>query len=160
MAVEHRNLTGSALHEPKGASSAVEGTVYIADGSGSGTWSDPLAGINNLNLFPITCTIQDISNPSSVFIVPGIAGKIVDIHVALNGAITVADSIVTAKINTVPVTGISITAAYSGSAAGSVFSGTATALNTFLADDAIEIITNGGSSTSASATVTILVSTA
>lgn len=36
---EHNTLTGSALHEPKGAASAVAGQVYIADGSGSGAWT-------------------------------------------------------------------------------------------------------------------------
>lgn len=36
--VEHSALTGSALHEPKGVASANSGEVYVANGSGSGTW--------------------------------------------------------------------------------------------------------------------------
>lgn len=36
---EHRNLTGSSLHEPKGVANASAGTVYVANGSGSGSWS-------------------------------------------------------------------------------------------------------------------------
>lgn len=36
--VEHSTLTGSALHEPKGTDTANSGEVYVADGSGSGTW--------------------------------------------------------------------------------------------------------------------------
>lgn len=32
-------MTGSELHEPKGAASAALGTVYVADGAGSGSWS-------------------------------------------------------------------------------------------------------------------------
>lgn len=36
--VEHSTLTGSALHEPKGAATANSGEVYVADGSGSGVW--------------------------------------------------------------------------------------------------------------------------
>lgn len=36
--VEHSSLTGSALHEPKGVASANSGSVYVANGSGSGTW--------------------------------------------------------------------------------------------------------------------------
>ena len=36
--VEHSALTGSALHEPKGTSSAASGEVYVATGSGSGIW--------------------------------------------------------------------------------------------------------------------------
>lgn len=34
----HKNLTGSDLHEPKGAATAAAGTVYMANGSGSGSW--------------------------------------------------------------------------------------------------------------------------
>lgn len=36
--VQHSVLTGSALHEPKGAAGANSGSVYVANGSGSGTW--------------------------------------------------------------------------------------------------------------------------
>ena len=36
--VEHSVLTGSALHEPKGAAAASSGQTYVANGSGSGTW--------------------------------------------------------------------------------------------------------------------------
>lgn len=36
--VSHASLTGSELHEPKGAASAALGTVYVANGAGSGSW--------------------------------------------------------------------------------------------------------------------------
>lgn len=36
--VQHSALTGSELHEPKGADSASTGEVYVSDGSGSGAW--------------------------------------------------------------------------------------------------------------------------
>lgn len=35
---EHNTLTGSSLHEPKGADIALDGQVYIADGAGSGSF--------------------------------------------------------------------------------------------------------------------------
>lgn len=38
---EHSTLTGSSLHEPKGAATANVGEAYIADGVGSGTWQIP-----------------------------------------------------------------------------------------------------------------------
>ncbi len=38
---QHRNIPNSELHEPKGVSSASSGTVYVADGSGSGSWVTP-----------------------------------------------------------------------------------------------------------------------
>lgn len=37
--VSHASLTGSELHEPKGADTAPLGTVYVANGAGSGSWS-------------------------------------------------------------------------------------------------------------------------
>lgn len=36
--VNHSTLTDPYLHEPKGIASAGSGTVYVANGSGSGTW--------------------------------------------------------------------------------------------------------------------------
>lgn len=38
---EHKDLTGVSLHEPKGADTATLGTVYMADGLGSGSWATP-----------------------------------------------------------------------------------------------------------------------
>lgn len=37
--VAHASLTGAELHEPKGVASAALGTVYVANGAGSGSWS-------------------------------------------------------------------------------------------------------------------------
>lgn len=37
--VAHAALTGASLHEPKGVASADVGTVYVADGAGSGSWT-------------------------------------------------------------------------------------------------------------------------
>lgn len=39
--VSHNALTGTELHEPKGIATATLGDVYVANGSGSGTWSVP-----------------------------------------------------------------------------------------------------------------------
>jgi hypothetical protein len=38
---EHKSLPDAELHEPKGASTASSGMVYIADGLGSGSWVRP-----------------------------------------------------------------------------------------------------------------------
>lgn len=49
MAIEHRDLPESGLHEPKGVSLAASDRVYISDGAGSGTWAkvdaDTLQGV-------------------------------------------------------------------------------------------------------------------
>ena len=36
--VNHNTLTDPYLHEPKGVSTAITGQVYVANGTGSGTW--------------------------------------------------------------------------------------------------------------------------
>jgi hypothetical protein len=38
--VSHASLTGSEVHEPKGIVSATLGTVYVSNGSGSGSWQN------------------------------------------------------------------------------------------------------------------------
>lgn len=42
MAIAHKDIPDSGLHEPKGVASAAAGTVYVANGSGSGSWIDPI----------------------------------------------------------------------------------------------------------------------
>ena len=44
--VSHATLTGVDLHEPKGVGTAANGTVYIANGSGSGAWGSVAASLN------------------------------------------------------------------------------------------------------------------
>jgi hypothetical protein len=36
--ISHKNITDPQIHEPKGISAANAGEVYVADGSGSGSW--------------------------------------------------------------------------------------------------------------------------
>lgn len=36
--VEHKDLPNADLHEPKGVSAASSGQIYVANGSGSGSW--------------------------------------------------------------------------------------------------------------------------
>lgn len=38
MTIQHKNIAEADLHEPKGVSLATSNTVYVANGSGSGTW--------------------------------------------------------------------------------------------------------------------------
>lgn len=48
--VAHSTLTGADLHEPKGAASAAAGTVYIANGAGSGSWGTAASSLNFVGL--------------------------------------------------------------------------------------------------------------
>ncbi len=54
--VAHSTLTGSELHEPKGADAAGLGTVYVADGAGSGSW-------NSIGTSAFTGMIADFASP-------------------------------------------------------------------------------------------------
>jgi hypothetical protein len=42
--VLHSSLSTTELHEPKGAAAATIGEVYVADGSGGGSWQPPKTG--------------------------------------------------------------------------------------------------------------------
>ena len=152
--MEHKDITGSDNHEPKGVESASSGEVYVADGAGSGAWEPNTLG----SKYVLSARFDDISTAASIYTVAPFAGTITAIYVVLNGAITVANSNVTVEIAGVPVVGLAVTVGYSGSAAGSVFSDTAiTSSNAVTAGQAIEIITDGASSTAASAQVILVI---
>jgi hypothetical protein len=108
-------------------------------------------------------TMADISAPSSAFVAAAFRGKIIGGYVTIQNAITGSDSALTVKIGPAgasgtAVTGMTGTAAVSGSAAGTVFTmATPTGANVIAAGDNIECITDGASSTTAIATWTIVV---
>lgn len=93
----------------------------------------------------VEVTIPDISTASSTWAIAPVAGTITKIGTIITNAITVGDATITAEINTVAVTGSSITIANAGSAAGTKDYSFPTATNAVEVGDAIEIITDGGS---------------
>lgn len=68
--IEHSELPDELLHEPKGASTAAAGTVYIADGAGSGSFQK------------LPTTSLDIAATSIIDITP----SSIDTTVSLDGA--------------------------------------------------------------------------
>ena len=58
----HKDLTGAELHEPKGVESALSGTVYVADGSGSGSWTN--LGGNRVTLTTLTSEGGNLTIPT------------------------------------------------------------------------------------------------
>ncbi len=54
--VAHASLTGSNLHEPKGIENASTGQVYVANGSGTGSWT-------SLDVTAFTGMIADFTTP-------------------------------------------------------------------------------------------------
>ena len=160
MTVNHKDLTGASLHESKGVASASAHNVYVANGSGSGTWEkidkDAIntSSVKNLNKSYLTYTIPDISTAGSHFVVTPIAGDINKIFSTINNAISSANCGLTFEIGGTAVTNGAITIAHSGSAAGTVDSSTPSGQKTLTAGQAIEIITDGASSTACRGTIT------
>lgn len=103
-----------------------------------------------------TQTFADISAPSSVYFAVAARGKIKAIVVTLLNAITVADSNLTFKINGTTGTGTAVIA-FTGSAVGSTFTLTPTALHIVDAGNIVEVITDGASSTTAITPCTMVV---
>jgi hypothetical protein len=159
MAVEHRNLTGSQLHEPKGAEAAALDTVYTSNGTGSGAWQSPLKNLLNANRVILSASITDISTVSSAWAVSPFAGRIIKIYVVLYGSTSTANDILTAYIGGVAVTNSAVTVVQAGSVAGSTFNSTPTALNTVTAGQAIEVRSDGGSSATQRAEVFLIIDT-
>lgn len=67
--IEHNELPDELLHEPKGASTAAAGTVYIADGAGSGSFQK------------LPTTSLDIASTSIIDITP----STIDATISLSG---------------------------------------------------------------------------
>ena len=154
--IQHKDAPDGQRHEPKGISGAASGYLYVADGLGSGAWSNPIAAIKNKNFVTLNVSIPDISTAGSYFVANPIAGKIYKAYVTIDNAITVADSVVSFEILGVAVTGGNIACAFTGSAAGTVFNSTPSGLNTVAAGGSIEVITDGASTTACRADVTLL----
>ena len=91
--------------------------------------------------------IDDISTAGQIFVpVPtGFDGTVIEVRLALNGAITGADADITLKIAGVAMTNGVITVPISGSGAGVVTTGRPTSLNSVAAGVAIEVETDGAS---------------
>lgn len=102
----------------------------------------------------VSANLVDISTASSCFTVAPCRGRIVRAYSTIYGAITGADAVWTMEINGTAITGVSVTVANSGSAAGDVDIGLPTAESTARVNegDTIEFISDGASSTAIAAT--------
>jgi hypothetical protein len=105
----------------------------------------------------VTVTMADVSAQSSVWVVSPCDGYIREIYSVIATALTGADAGITVEIGGVAVTGAVITITQDGSAAGDVDSCFPTALNYVRKGQAIEILTDGNSSTTSIATFTLVI---
>jgi hypothetical protein len=103
----------------------------------------------------ITAHLDDVSTAGQIYVAPGFSGKIKKVTTVLNSAISGANAVLTIKIGGTAVTGGTVTIAHSGSASGDVDTCVPTAANSFTAAQAIEIETDGASSTTAIVMITL-----
>lgn len=147
----HADLTGAELHEPKGADTATANTVYLANGSGSGSWSKVTASaIDTVTVFN--------ANKESYFIYIDVVGTaknrlipitknctVTKVTGVIDGAVITADETITVRdengnsLGTISyTTALATTKGYQNSL-------TPTSFTTFTAGDWLEISTAGNS---------------
>jgi len=59
MTIQHASIDDPLIHEPKGASTAAAGTIYVADGAGSGAWTPQVAAPSNVVLVESAADLPD-----------------------------------------------------------------------------------------------------
>lgn len=175
---QHAALTGAELHEPKGAAGASSNETYVADGLGSGNWTEPepkgvlTAGdgfiyiadgagsgafaklVTSVPLL-ITTVIDNVSTADTVLVPIPYAGNITKVSTVLEGALTSADATIDVKNSSASSMG-TITIAQSGSGAGDQDSLVPVSNNTVTDDDYISIETDGGSTNTRKLWVTVV----
>lgn len=172
--VQHAAIADPFIHEPKGVATASAGTIYIANGSGSGTWIK--AGTANIDYtallaalqtdindgdldlngkFWLTAVLADVSTASSILIPVPRSCTVNSARVVLGNAITVADSSVTFQNAAAASMGTAVTVAFTASAKGTGFTFTATGNNVLTGPTWIEVITDGASTTTAPLYITV-----
>ena len=144
----HKNLTGTDLHEPKGIASASANTVYVADGSGSGTHkkltssSIDETSILNINKFKLFVVFDDIASTDTILIPFSSNCTLTAITFILQTAITTADSTIQVVKNSGTTVGSQVIE-YSGSGEGTTFSFTPASNNTFTSSDYLKLNNDG-----------------
>jgi hypothetical protein len=64
--VEHAQLPDELLHEPKGASTASDGEVYVANGAGSGSFQKLPTTSIDMTLTAVSALSDDADLPTAV----------------------------------------------------------------------------------------------
>lgn len=148
----HSILTGADLHEPKGADSASQNTVYIADGNGSGTWSlfstaSLGSSFKNVNTIFLSGQVPDLSTNGSEYLVPVPVNMVINsITYTLTNAISVAAG---ALIVTNPGVGnaATIIIPFAGTTEGTTGQVTISTNNVVAAGSYIKVVAATGSTT-------------
>jgi hypothetical protein len=151
--MEHRSLTGDSLHEPKGIESASSGSVYVANGAGTGSWVDRFSGLFTANQLSVTGSIPDISTAgSSFFAAVPTKSQLTKVTVVLSGTIAGTNAVVTIRKNGVAQTP-TITINTTGSGGGVSTVTTVSPPISLVEGDVLEFRSDGASDNSVVASV-------
>lgn len=161
--VDHNTLVGAELHEPKGVAAANANQTYVADGLGSGAWSEPepkdVSSATAAQVYvadgsssgawtglqmTVSGVIADVSTAETIYFPVPYACSVTRVTTVLEGAITAADATLTLR-NAAGTAMATITVANAGSAAGDVDSADPGSNNTIAANSFFTIETNGSS---------------
>lgn len=177
--IQHSALTGSDLHEPKGADTAAANTIYIANGAGSGSWGSPPAAsiavadvagkfaasdveAALLELYQEEFTVEghftDISNVETLLLPVPFDCTLLRVNIILTNAITVANSIVTLTRSDGASLGSTLTITQAGSTEGTTFQYTPSSNQnfTYASHKYLKLVSDGGSTTACKAVVQAL----
>ena len=113
--------------------------------------------MRTLNDYFLHAEIADISTASSTFVPVPDSGKIIKIITSLQGAISGGNAGISFELGGTAVTGGGITVAHSGSAAGDIDTAEPTAANDVQEGQAIEMLTDGGSTGANKLNVTFVI---
>lgn len=156
--VQHSTLSGDDLHEPKGVESAPDGSVYVANGGGSGSWQDKNSDNLLFNTYTLQSKITDIGTASDkcYFFIP-VESSIESFSCVVHTALVTSDAVLSVYINGV-LFADTLTVTQAGSAAGSDFTRTVTTSNSIPASSVVEVRSDGGPSNAVASEVSITLS--
>lgn len=155
----HKDLTDAHLHEPKGVVSASVATVYVANGSGSGTWkkidsaSLDNTSVLNINRQLLTFGFPDIGTTGSRFLSFPRACRIDNISVVLQGNAATTDTTITFRNDAGTAMGTIVIPL--ASTAGAIGFLTPVTNNTFTTLTKLQVDSDGGTSTNPGLEITL-----
>jgi hypothetical protein len=155
---QHKDLTGADLHEPKGVTGAPSGSVYVSNGSGSGTWKKVgSTELDTANVPALNTRVQSVYHPNirtankAAYSNVQLPGTLIRVAGIIDGSPTEDVTLTITKNGTVNVGSILIA---TGSAEGSQFTQNINPNVTFAQGDFIKVLATGG----AGGTLTVAVS--
>lgn len=152
----HSTLTGSDLHEPKGIEAASSGTTYIANGTGSGSWSKIASGnidtssIFTTNKFLLTYKIESVAAATDVYIPVPHNCQLNAVYAAISGTITTTALVFTVYNGVSSLGTITIAAASIAGTAGSL-----TGLTSNFTTGGVVRVASGGTTGAVNGVVTL-----